>query len=158
LEGEDWEIYASWHYSKTGFRDLQYGYEMYLHFMANEIRRDDGGNRIQGGERRLFISDRRIWKDGETRHACQEVLYFVDPEERYAYKRAEKLRAEQKARDKAKLAALDDERLIRQMAMHGQDENGLDDELDGGDITSSERFYMLRDYARLFDVFEELAE
>lgn len=154
LEGADWQVYASWHYSKGGHYDVHHGYAMYLHVMANSLTRKDARGKQ---ERRLFISDCRIWKDNEVRAACEDVLYTVSPEARFEWQKWDKLRLEQRAREKAKLEAMSDDALIRLMTVHGRDEDGLWDDYESGTITNSERVQMLADYEKLFAIFAEIS-
>jgi hypothetical protein len=153
LEGADYEIYASWHYTPGGRRDIHHGEEMYLHVMANSRTKTDARG---GQERRLFISECRIWKDDDVRRACMDILHVVSPEAKDEWRRWERLRHEQRARDKAKLEALSDEALVGLMSMHGRDEDRLWADYEAGIISHTERLQMRADYAELFLFFEEI--
>lgn len=152
MEGTDYSIYSTWHYDKTGRYDIHHGYEMYLHVMVSP--RDPADR----AGRRLFISDMRIWKDGECRQACEYVRDIVDPNRQAEIDAWIRLREEEKARERSKLESLSDERLVALMRVHGKDEDGLWDDCESGIITNSERVGMLSDYAKLFAVFAEIAE
>jgi hypothetical protein len=152
LQSEKWDVYAAWEYDKRGSYHPHYGYEMYLSIWAFRNPRD-----ADRGPRPRFHTEKRLWKDGELSQAVHDVLYMIDPEARYAGQRLSDEISRQNAEEKAKIAALSDDRILHEMRRLGREEDGLWEEKEGGDLTQLDYTVMLREYNRLFRIYTEIA-
>ncbi len=152
LESANWDLYAAWEYDKGGRYDPHYGYEMYLSIWAYRNPRDS-----ERRPRPHFHSEKRIWKDGELSKAVHDVLYIIDPEAKYAGQRLSEEYARRQAAEKAKIATLSDERLVHEMRRLGQEEDGLWEEKESGDLTKRDYEVLLSEYNRLFLIYTEIA-
>ncbi|MCS4088886.1 hypothetical protein [Rhizobium sp. BK176] len=152
LTSANWDVYAAWEYDKSGPFHPHYGYEMYLSVWG--IRNPRAADR---GPRPQYHSQKRLWKDGELSEAVHEVLYTIDPEARYAGQRQSEQWARERQEQKDKIASLTDERLLQEMRRLGQEEDGLWEERESGDITEQDHTVLRCEYNNIFRIYTEVA-
>jgi hypothetical protein len=152
LTSANWDIYAAWEYDKSGPCHPHYGYEMYL--SAWGIRKPRDADR---GPRPQYHSEKRLWKDGELSEAVHEVLYMIDPDARYAGQRQSEKWARERQEQKDKIMALSDDRILHEMRRLGQEEDGLWEERESGDITDQDHTVLRVQYNRMFRIYIEVA-
>jgi hypothetical protein len=151
LETSNWKYYAAFEFNKSGPYDLHYGYQMYLTVWAYPIP-DPHGRK----PRPTFHSEKRVWKDGDVAKAVEQVRYMLDDD---ALKEEMRFRAERERRKQEQrrpIEALSDERLIEEMRRLGQEEDGLWERREGGEIDQSEYYDMMSQYRRILEIYHEI--
>jgi hypothetical protein len=152
LETDNWKYYAAFHYDKSGHYDLHYGYEMYLMVWAYPV--PDPHDRTP---RPTFYSDKRIWKDGEVAKAVADVRYMIDADARNEESRFRADLERRKQDERRPIIELSDARLMEEMRRLGQEEDGLWEEKESGDIDQTDYTVMIAEYRRILGIYHDVA-